>query len=659
MDKQHSNYCPPSTTFGSISGSSEFSEANTYHQRHLEQQPFQSGSFVNYNTQNSMGLIAETSANTISQQNGHFQGGCIPGADTSLPPLSQPYQDASPIKPNFPPSFISSTTGFPPLNASPQSSKSYNPFGYKNRSSTYNVQQQQNTQNFVSGCNRQPPTSNYILNDQQISSALNRQSAAFIGGSASGAFSTSPLTTPNTNATINSGAIAGTVVNSGGRPSPQLPLNHPSHSQQQSSFLSMASGPQQIHPQLTQQQQAPFHQIGNNNGVNYQSKQYGSAVGGTNAFDMSPLLYDTGIDNNTRHTGPAMNGAMNEEFLGEFVPAELQQEMSARYVLSNELLERIEGSPKKQALFEFQIGLEQIAFDVPTNFNTWATVIKDRMIGRDPLPEPDLRIASEILIEMAVVLDESQYNYSCLCQFLDKHIENFSQNILLSQLTLFINDTHSSLSLQHYCNLVTFLAELYDKIEVKGVKSSQLAAHLFDQLHGLLKFPSDNQGIGVIVKVLKLTGRFLENDRGSEAMNTFMMDLDECSALCNDLTKLKVQNLLELRAKHWGIVAETARAGDNDTCPIVGLLGPDGEQLIPDDDCAFLDENFDTLGNSPSGSLYNNPIEEDNVEDDYEKFLQATAERTAERALVSFDDDDESIVSSPPFMSKQGNERMS
>uniref|UniRef100_A0A914N8F5 Uncharacterized protein n=1 Tax=Meloidogyne incognita TaxID=6306 RepID=A0A914N8F5_MELIC len=41
MDKQHSSYCPPSTTFGSLiaNGSNEFSEANTYHQRHLEQQP--------------------------------------------------------------------------------------------------------------------------------------------------------------------------------------------------------------------------------------------------------------------------------------------------------------------------------------------------------------------------------------------------------------------------------------------------------------------------------------------------------------------------------------------------------------------------------------------------------------------------------------------
>nr|CAD2182808.1 unnamed protein product [Meloidogyne enterolobii] len=81
MDKQHSSYCPP--------------KANTYHQRHLEQQPL-SGSFVNYNPQNSMGLMAETSSNPISQQNGHFQEGCIRGANTSLPPPQQ-YQNPSTI----------------------------------------------------------------------------------------------------------------------------------------------------------------------------------------------------------------------------------------------------------------------------------------------------------------------------------------------------------------------------------------------------------------------------------------------------------------------------------------------------------------------------------------------------------------------------------
>jgi hypothetical protein len=47
-----------------------------------------------------MGIIAETSVNSISQQNGHPNGGCIRGADTSLPP-PQPYQDNSPIVTNY------------------------------------------------------------------------------------------------------------------------------------------------------------------------------------------------------------------------------------------------------------------------------------------------------------------------------------------------------------------------------------------------------------------------------------------------------------------------------------------------------------------------------------------------------------------------------
>ena len=43
-----------------------------------------------------MGLMAETSSNPISQQNGHFQEGCVRGANTSLPPPQQ-YQNPSTI----------------------------------------------------------------------------------------------------------------------------------------------------------------------------------------------------------------------------------------------------------------------------------------------------------------------------------------------------------------------------------------------------------------------------------------------------------------------------------------------------------------------------------------------------------------------------------
>jgi hypothetical protein len=48
-------------------------------------------------------------------------------------------------------------------------------------------------------------------------------------------------------------------------------------------------------------------------------------------------------------------------------------------------------------------------------------------------------------------------------------------------------------------------------------------------------------------------------------------------------------------------------------------------------------------------------MEEDNVEDDYEQFLQATAVQAAEKALekVSIDEDDESLVSSVRYFQFQ------
>lgn len=61
---------------------------------------------------------------------------------------------------------------------------------------------------------------------------------------------------------------------------------------------------------------------------------------------MSTLLYDSGIDNGNRQMGPTMNGTMNGEFNSDLLAPEMQ-EVSARYDLSNELVERIQASSKK------------------------------------------------------------------------------------------------------------------------------------------------------------------------------------------------------------------------------------------------------------------------------------------------------------------------
>uniref|UniRef100_A0A183CNL3 PKD_channel domain-containing protein n=1 Tax=Globodera pallida TaxID=36090 RepID=A0A183CNL3_GLOPA len=283
-------------------------------------------------------------------------------------------------------------------------------------------------------------------------------------------------------------------------------------------------------------------------------------------------------------------------------------------------------------------------------------VIKDRLVGIDPLPPSELEIAAAILIEMAVVLDESQYNYSRLGQYLCRTVDTFAVGILLPQISAFIGETNTFLSAQHLRNLVLFLAELYDKLEVNGVKSSELAAHLFDQLRNLLKLniPITDKTVDVIVKTLKLVGRFLENDRGPQAMAEFLAEFDQSvqdtDAQLSESAREKVRCLFTLRENKWGIVAES-NIGDGTTAPStsVGIIGPDGVPLT-EDECAFMEENLDAFENSPGGSQGLNAFDEDNVEDDYEKFLQATAIRAAEKALekVSIDEDDDvsSVVSS-------------
>lgn len=613
------NFCPPSSTIGN-----EFRDTNInamYGQREI-----QSGQYNN-------GFSTQNSSIGMSMQNGHFQpsrhyqtSSMHENSPTKAPQPSH-YQSGNA---NLISSHYAQQNSYANIAASKTQQNSFDPFGYRaeqQRSApvSYNIHQQsQRNLNFIP--TTQP--SHYIeeqQNPRQSTTQFSRPSQQ------------QPYLPQRTG----------------------IPSFHPSGTNrtsfQQQNFVPVSSvtqTQQQTSSDFQQHQTLPSQSNTNTAGIN---------------FDMVPVVFDSGINNQNGncHAPHAaiqhqmMNGNNSGDEFADFMGAgEMGTAMPAQYVLSNELLTRIENSPKKQALLELQIGLEQIAFDTTMNFNTWATVIKDRMVGRDPLSESDLRIAAEMVVEMAVVLDESQYNFSRLCHFLGANIDNFNQNVLLTQVNSFVTETNTFLSSQHLLNLAIFLAELYDKIEIKGVKSSQLAAHLFDQLHNVLKSTRiSDQNIGVIVKVLKLVGRFLENDRGPQAMDEFITELEIASKNTSDLSKEKVQNLITLRGKQWGIVSETPVTSTQNQFPSVGILGPDGEQLT-EDECNFLEENFDTFGNSPSGSLYNNPMEEDNVEDDYEKFLQATAIRAAEKALekVSIDEDDESILSSPKFTGYEKNE---
>lgn len=69
-------------------------------------------------------------------------------------------------------------------------------------------------------------------------------------------------------------------------------------------------------------------------------------------------------------------------------------------------------------------------------------------------------------------MNNCQYNFSKLCQYLNNHIRSFATSSLVPELNEFVyqhsnNEYGVYLSDQELQNFVLFLAELYDKLEVK------------------------------------------------------------------------------------------------------------------------------------------------------------------------------------------------
>jgi len=306
-------------------------------------------------------------------------------------------------------------------------------------------------------------------------------------------------------------------------------------------------------------------------------------------------------------------------------------------------------------LFEIQIGLEQLIYE-SQEFETWASAIRDRLISQN-FNREDMILAASIMVEMAVLVSDCQYNFSRLCQFLNQHISQFAPDCLIPVLGEFIYNNSELLDVDQTKNLLLFLAELYAKIEMDGSKSQQLAILTTQQINNVLKCDPASDSVTVLLKAvvqgLKLVGRFLEADQGPAALNEIFRVLNQfcCnSEVLSESVKGQILALNQLRENQWGVTNIEQSSSSNPSSSNVMIIGPDGKPLS-EEECAFLDDNYDAYGNSPAGS-WNGALEEDEVLEDYEKFLQATAIRAAEKALekISFDEDDEeSIIGSPKF----------
>jgi hypothetical protein len=209
-------------------------------------------------------------------------------------------------------------------------------------------------------------------------------------------------------------------------------------------------------------------------------------------------------------------------------------------------------------------------------------------------------------------------------------------------------------------NLTSFVAEVYEKIEVNGYRIVEFAIRLVEQIQRLLRMQPLNDGIvKTVVQVFKLVGRYLEEDQGPEPVDQLITALAEASANSRDISesaKNQIRQVKQLREKQWGfqksepiqshytLPPSTVSNGFAD----VMIFGPDGMPLTEEEN-AFLEEcaAFDS---SPAYSGADGDLDGEMLEE-YERFLheqnQATAISIAEKALEKLSVDEDDIPDTP------------
>uniref|UniRef100_A0A915E948 Uncharacterized protein n=1 Tax=Ditylenchus dipsaci TaxID=166011 RepID=A0A915E948_9BILA len=230
--------------------------------------------------------------------------------------------------------------------------------------------------------------------------------------------------------------------------------------------------------------------------------------------------------------------------------------------------------------FELQVGLEQLVGASGTqDFETWASVIRDKLADQNNCAE-DFYSVSNIIVEMT-----------------------------------------------------------------DGLRLPELAYLLSEQIHFLLNCDPNHCDINSLVRscvqVLKLTGKSLEKDLEPTVVQSIFDGLNLCiynSTILDESVKDQIWNLDELRRRSW---SEIVPPGKQDVLaePIVEGMADGGRDSVNDDECAFLEKITDEICGSATES-WNETFEQDQVHNDYEKFLEATAVQIAEKALenISLED---------------------
>lgn len=161
---------------------------------------------------------------------------------------------------------------------------------------------------------------------------------------------------------------------------------------------------------------------------------------------------------------------------------------------------------------------------------------------------------------MSFLCPNSQYNFSRLCKAIESEANNFTSTTILPRIANIISNTLENLSDEQIGDLALFVAELYDKIEVNGVRLSRLGQYLVDLLRVLLDIdPLTDPLVKNVVQSLKLVGRLIEDDQDPACLNEIFDKLEfvrQNSRAISESAKNSIRQVVQLREKQWGMRSE-------------------------------------------------------------------------------------------------------
>uniref|UniRef100_A0A915AV19 MIF4G domain-containing protein n=1 Tax=Parascaris univalens TaxID=6257 RepID=A0A915AV19_PARUN len=334
---------------------------------------------------------------------------------------------------------------------------------------------------------------------------------------------------------------------------------------------------------------------------------YMEAVG-EEGLDMNDLAYEAMYDTN------APIGAVQQ------------------FALSADLCQSMMYSDNAALLQEVQVGLEQLIRE-PEEFDTWSGAIRDRLVDKS-ITSSALSMTAEMILQMVTLTPGVQYNFSRLCAYLSKEVQDFRQKNLLPQLRNYHENQRPAMNAEQLQNLLLFFAELYDKLELNGgARIFVLAKAVFEQIEDMLDVKGlKDSSVKTVIQALKLDGRHLESSaegiKRVDALFTRLNALAKGHPALSDSIKQQIASLSVFRESNWGTKnqetykshLQTDGTGLTPSSSSGGMFfGPDGQPLS-EEERAFLEENCGGLDACDA-------IADDNdvPGDEYDEFLSKVA----------------------------------